>query len=578
MPASKRAPARRARRPRVRAPRVRVRLIGLLVVMGLGFGAIGVRLIDLQAVGASHYQQLGLDQRVEVVELAAERGSIFDRNGNDLALSVPARTVVANPRVIADPERYASRLAEILGVDAEALRERLADHDKAFAYVARQVEEPLVRRVLALDLPGISTIPESKRYYPSGTLAAPVIGFVGTDGDGLAGLEYAYEDSLRGSAGAVELERDPRGRDIPDGQRRRRPATRGQDLVLTLDQSLQHEAERAVLDIVDAGRAQGAVAIIVDVQTGDVLAMAQADGAGDDTPAHIGTNDETNRSLTAIYEPGSTNKVITMAAALEAGIVTPDTEIEVPYSMLVGDQTFTDSHEHETEVMTVADILVKSSNIGTIKIAQEVGPRGLDTMLRGFGFGIPTAIEFPGQEPGTVTRPEQYSESDIGAIPIGQGIAVTAMQMLDVYTTIANDGRSRPPRLVAATIDEEGERHENERAPGQRVISPTTAEQIRTMLAGVVDDGTGTRARIPGYTVAGKTGTALKAPYERGEYVASFVGFAPAESPRFAAIVVVDTPGPGEYYGGEIAAPAFARILRYALRRANVAPSAPIGG
>lgn len=548
--------------------------------MSLGFGAIGLRLVDLQAVGASRYQQLGLDQRVEVVTLAAERGGIFDRNGNELALSGPAKTIVADPRVIADPDRYASRLAGMLDIDADELRGRLADHDKAFAYVARQVEAPTARRALALELPGISALSEPKRYYPSGTLAAPVLGFVGTDGDGLAGLEYAYEDELQGTAGAVELERDPAGRDIPDGQRRRRPATRGQDLVLTLDQSLQHEAERTVLDIVVTGQAQGAVAVVVDVGTGDVLAMAQADGATDDTAAHIGTKAETNRAVTATYEPGSTNKVITLAAALEAGLVSPDTPIEVPYSLQVGDKEFTDSHEHGTEVLTVADVLVQSSNIGTIKIAQQVGKADLDANLRAFGFGTPTAIGFPGEEPGTVTRPERYSASDIGAIPIGQGIAVTAMQMLDVYTTIANDGRSRPPRLVTATIDRDGDLHELAPATGRRVISPTTAAQLRTMLADVVADenGTGNRAQIPGYTVAGKTGTALKAPYENQAYVASFVGFAPAESPRYATIVVVDTPGPGEYYGGEIAAPAFARIMGYALQRAAIAPSAPIGG
>lgn len=547
--------------------------------MSLAFGAIGVRLIQLQAVGASYYQELGLDQRVEVVTLEAERGSIFDRNGNDLALSVPVRTVVADPSVITDPAA-AGPLAEILDLDAEALRERLADPTKSFAYVARQVEEPLAAEVLALDLVGIGTIAESKRYYPSGTLAAPVLGFVGTDGNGLAGLEYAYEDALSGAPGELELERDPAGRDIPDGQRRRRPATRGEDLVLTLDQSLQFETEQAVLEIVETGEARGAVAIIVDVATGDVLAMAQASGSTDDAPAHVGAADETNHAVTTIYEPGSTNKVITLAAALEAGTVTPDTTIEVPSSLLVGDQVFRNFSDGPTEVLTVAEVLIQSSNIGTIKIAQEVGAHELDAMLRAFGFGSTSAIEFPGEEPGTVTRAEDYSASDIGAIPLGQGIAVTAMQMLDVYTTIANGGQSRPPRLVAATIDGDGELAEQELEPGRRVISPRTAEQLRAMLSGVVadEDGTGTRAQIPGFTVAGKTGTALKAPYDNNEYVASFVGFAPAESPRYAAIVVVDAPSAGEYYGGEIAAPAFARIMRYALERATIAPSAPIGG
>jgi cell division protein FtsI (penicillin-binding protein 3) len=347
--------------------------------------------------------------------------------------------------------------------------------------------------------------------------------------------------------------------------------------VLTLDQALQHETERALLDAVDGGGAQGGTAIVVDVRSGDVLAMAQVEGPSREMAAHPSTNEDRNRALTDIYEPGSTNKVITLAAALEAGVVTPETTYEVPDELQVGDRLFEDSHEHATEIMTVADILRESSNIGTIKIATAVGKRRLDAALRAFGFGRKTSIEFPAQAAGVVTRAEDYSDSDIGAIPIGQGIAVTAMQMLDVYTTIANDGVSRPPRLVAGSIDGEGEHHENEPTPGERVVSSTTAEQLRTMLAAVVADGTGTKAELAGYTVAGKTGTALKVPYERNQYVASFVGFAPAEAPRYAAIVVVDTPRPGEHYGGDIAAPAFARVMQYALQRGHVAPSAPVG-
>ncbi len=320
--------------------------------------------------------------------------------------------------------------------------------------------------------------------------------------------------------------------------------------------------------------------MIVDVQTGDVLSMATVDGpsvdeAGVDIPAHPATNEEQNRALTDVFEPGSTNKVITLAAALEADEVTPDTTFDVADTIHIGDKDFHDSHEHGVETMSVADILRESSNVGTIMIGQQVGTDRLDAAMRGFGFGSKTAVDFPGESSGLLPDQDTYRHSStvMGTVPTGQGIAVTAMQMLDVYTTLANDGVSRPPRLIAATIDSEGNREEQLPRSGRRVVSSDTAAKLRSMLAGVVADGTGTKAAVAGYTVGGKTGTAKKAPYDEGQYVASFVGFAPVESPRFAAIVVVDAPA-GEIYGGDIAAPVFSRIMQYALRLEQVAPSA----
>jgi len=561
-----------------------VRLLALLGVMAVGFAAIGMRLIDLQAISSDHYTELGLEQRVRSMTLPAERGAIFDRKGDELAVSVPVKTIVADPSVVPDPAGYAEELAPLLGVDERALRRRLADHDAAFAYVARQVSDRVASKVEALGFAGITAIPESKRFYPSSSLAAPVVGFVGVDGDGLGGLESGHEQALGGKAGFIALERDPQGRDIPNGKRRGDAARRGSDLVLTLDQSLQYETEQALVAEVERADAKGGTAVIVDVKTGDVLSMATVDGpsvdeAGVDIPAHPATNEKQNRAVTDVFEPGSTNKVITLAAALEAGEVTPETVFEVPDTIRIGDEDFRDSHEHPAQMMSVADILRESSNVGTIMIGQQVGATRLDAAMRGFGFGSKTAVDFPGESSGLLPNQDTYRNSStvMGTVPMGQGIAVTALQMLDVYTTLANDGVSRSPRLIAATIDSEGNREEHPPQAGQRVVSSDTAAKLRSMLAGVVSDGTGTKAAIAGYTVAGKTGTAKKAPYDEGQYVASFVGFAPVEAPQFAAIVVVDAPA-GEIYGGDIAAPVFSRIMQYALRLEQVPPSEAISG
>lgn len=548
--------------------------------MALCFAVIGGRLVQLQAVGARHYERLGLGQRVRTTTLPAERGSVFDRTGADLAISVPQHTIVADPRVIREPDVYASRLAPLLGVDARTLRARLAGPGRAFAYVARRVDDATTKKVAALALPGISTIPESKRFYPSDWLAAPVLGFVGTDQNGLAGLEAAYDPALAGQPGTAVLERDPAGRSIPGARHRERPAQRGRDLVLTLDEALQYETEQALTDEVSTARARGGMAVVVNVKTGDVLAMATVDGAGGTVPAHPATGSDRNRPVTDVYEPGSTNKAIVMAAAIEQGLVDPSTTFRVPDTIQLGGVSFADNESHATGTMTVTDILQHSSNVGAIEVAQQLGKQRLDSYLRAFGFGRRSALAFPGEASGLLPSPAQYSATSMGTVPTGNGLAVTAMQMLEVYATIANGGTMQPPRLLAATIDAQGHRHGHRAAPARRVISPATAAAMTQMLEQVVKGGTGTAAAIPGYTVAGKTGTARKPPYDKPpyRYVASFAGFAPAEAPELAAIVVVDEPDNGVIYGGALAAPAFSRIMQYALRHEQIAPALPIGG
>ncbi len=567
--------------PTARAPRTSVtprkRLIALLVLMALALTVIVVRLVDVQGVEANHYEAMAEAQRVRTVSLAAERGSIFDRNGHDLALSVPQHTIYADPRLVKNPTEYANQLAQVVDVDWSDLRSRLAQKDTAFVYVARKVSDKVAAKVAKLDLPGVGTVPESKRFYPGGSLAGPVMGFVGLDNTGLAGLEKRYGRTLRGKPGKVVAEEDPNGREIPATQRIDDPARRGGDLVLTLDQSLQYEVEKQLTAQVESAKARGGIAIVADVKTGDVLAMASVDGGDAEHHAHVTPATEANRPLTSVYEPGSTAKVVTVGAALEEGVVEPTTSFWVPDQLKISDRLFKDAEVHPDASWTVNDIVRESSNIGVIKIAEKLGRQKLDQYQRAFGFGTKTAIDFPAESAGIMKNPGDYVDSDMGSIPIGYTTAVTPMQMLDVFTTVANGGTSVPPRLVAATINSDGERHEQHAPGGRRVVSEKTAAQLNEMLRGVVAGGTGTQAQISGYTVAGKTGTSRKPGNgnDRPQYMASFAGFAPAESPRLAAIVVIDQPGTNDeaYFGGKVAAPLFSRIMQYALRLEHVAPT-----
>jgi cell division protein FtsI (penicillin-binding protein 3) len=568
-PVRKPPPARRAAAPHRR-------LVALLVLMAFALTAIVIRLVDVQAVEGPRYEAMALAQRVRSVSLPAERGSMFDRNGNELALSVPQQSVYADPRVIKDPERYARKLAPIVDVNTSDLRDRLAKRDKEFVYVARTVDDAAAAKVKKLNLPGIGFVPESKRFYPGGALAGPVLGFTGTEDKGWTGFEHKFDGFLRGKPGRLVAEEDPNGREIPATQRTADPAQRGGDLVLTIDQALQFEVEKQLIAGVNQANARGGIAIVADVKTGDVLAMASVVAPGGGSGAKLAPATDDNRPLTAVYEPGSTAKVVTVAGALENKAVEPATSLYVDWKIQISDRVFKDAEYHQPESWSVAEIVRRSSNVGVIKIAQKLGREQLDHYQRAFGFGTKTSIDFLAESPGLIKRPDQFVASDMGSVPIGYTTAVTPMQMLDVFTTIANGGVTRPPRLVSATIDANGVRHNRPAKRGRRIVSAQTAAEVNEMLRGVVrEGGTGALANIDGYTVAGKTGTSRKPPYETERYMASFAGFAPAEDPRLAAIVVIDQPGTNndQYYGGKVAAPLFKSIMTYALHLENVPPS-----
>jgi cell division protein FtsI (penicillin-binding protein 3) len=559
-----------------------------LVVLLLCFAAIVVRLVDVQALGGQEYTAFGASQRFQQIALPADRGSIFDRNGNDLAVSIPRRTIWADPRLIEDPAATVAALSPILGLDAEhalSLRTRLSSGAK-FVYVARRVDDDVAKAVKAAiaddphtakreGFPGIFFLDEPKRIAPAGDLARSVLGQVGVDNEGLSGLELQYDSRLTGEPGQLVIEKDPDGRTIPGGERQLEPAARGDDLVLSIDRSMQYETERALAAQIAAKGAKGGVAIVSKPGTGEILALA-----------NLATDPQTgavravgnNMAATAVYEPGSVNKVITVAAALEEGLVSPSTELVVPDHLQVADHVFSDHDPHPTESYSVTRILTESSNVGTIKLAQMLGRDRLDSYLRRFGLGTRTALRFPNEAPGILLHPKDYSGTSMGSIPIGQGIAVTAVQMLEAYNVIANDGVYVPPKLVLETVDGGGTSHPT--APGRprRVVSESTAARMRDMLANVVAEGTGTRGGITGYTVAGKTGTARK-PLPTGgyrdasgyHYIATFAGFVPAERPELSIIVVIDEPS-GDIFGGTVAAPVFADLAQYGLRLFRIPP------
>jgi cell division protein FtsI (penicillin-binding protein 3) len=575
-PRSPRPVTLRVRKP-VRPARSGRRLVAVLIAVVVLFVGIVARLFDLQAVSSKKYATLGLEQRVHTVSLPAERGSIFDRNGEDLALSAPAQTIYADPRVMTDTAAAAAKLAPVLHVDEAQLAKQLAVPKTAFVYLTRQTTQAEADAVKKLNIPGVSSYEESKRYYPSGSIAASVLGLTGVDGAGLNGVEYAFDKALTGTTGKLVTENDPRGREIPNSTHEYNAPKRGQDLVLTLDAAVQYETEQYLLQGVARAKAQGGTAVVMDIKTGDVLAMATVDGAivsgnganGTTTPAHVAGATEQNRPVTAVYEPGSTMKVVTISGALQDNKITTAQTFTVPDSKRIDGKTFTDAEWHSVKIWSAADILSNSSNIGTIGIAQTLGATSFDQYLRKFGFGRRTTLALPGESGGLLLPVQNYSATSLPTMAFGSGVGVTEMQMLDVYATIANGGVGVNPRLVAATVDARGNRHNAPTVKGQRVVSKTVADEMNQMLQQVVTTGTGVSAAVAGYPVAGKTGTALIAPYAQLKYNASFAGFAPANDPQYAVMVVLDAPQ-DKIFGGEVAAPVFSQIMQFTLRHENV--------
>ncbi len=549
----------------------RHRLVALLVAMAIAFAGLVWRLADVQVVSAERYAVFGESQRLESRVLPADRGSILDRNGTELAISINRQTVWADPSLVKDPAAAAIALAPVLDLPEAELFAMLTE-DTEFAYLARTVEDQVADAVRALDLAGVFLLEEPQRFLPSATLAAPVLGEVGSDAVGLSGLELQYDEQLTGHPGELLVEKDIAGNDIADGTRQLQPPKRGDNLVLTIDQAMQYETERILGEQIFAAHAKGGIAIVMDPRSGEILALANLDAGKNGGPP---TPSFDNMAVTRVYEPGSTNKVVTISGAVEEGLVEGGTRLSVPDSYRVADAVFQDDEHHEPAYWSVDEIMAESSNVGTIMIGQKLGKDRINQYLTQFGLADQTALDFPGESGGILPAPDDWSGTTIATLPIGMGVAVTALQMLGAYNTIANGGTYVAPRLVRGIVDASGELHEPNVEKGRRVVSAETAAAVTKMLVDAVAEGTGSAAAFPNYTVAGKTGTARKPKdnalgYQDGAYVASFAGFVPASAPRLSAIVVLDEPTP--YYGGLVSAPVFAKLAATGTRLFDVPP------
>ncbi len=551
---------------KVRVVNSRLRL--LLAVILLTFSALGARAAWIQTVRASSLAAMAQQQTKKELVLPAGRGTIFDRLGTPLAIGEQATDVVADPMQIADPRREARIAAKVLGIPLRPLYRELADRSRGFVYVQRKAPPGRAAALAKRNLTGFTFVSDQQREYPQRTVAAPVLGYAGTDNTGLGGLELELNKELSGTPGHATVVRDAVGRVVDTTQEL--PARDGRDVFLTLDSHIQANAEQVLERTVRESHARDATAIVLDPHTGAILAMAQEPGYNaNDYPAATTHGLTVEHAVNDVYEPGSVFKVVTVGGALSEHKITPQTAFTLPYSIHVADRVIHDAEIRSTERMTVAQILQRSSNVGAVTIAERyLGESGLKKWMGRFGFGRPTGIDLPGESPGLL--PSYWSGSTIGNVPIGQGVSVTSIQLASVYAAIANRGEWIQPHLVDHVLGEQPPRLHR-----RRILSPAVDDELRTMLKGVVSDqGTAQLAQIPGYTVAGKTGTAQKPGphgYIPGAYVATFVGMVPASNPRLLVLVSVDEPH-GQIYGGLVAAPAFEQIASFDLQYLEVPP------
>jgi cell division protein FtsI/penicillin-binding protein 2 len=536
-------------------------VVFLVVLMGRTFW--------VQVVAAPALQEKAEGQSVRTITLDAPRGTIYDRGGEVLAMSRQMASVYANPSQIKDAADAAAKLAPVLGLAEEELLSKL-NGDGVFRYLARKIDTAVGDRVEELKISGIGVCAESKRVYPKGPLAPQLLGMVGGDTDsGLAGLELQYEDELAGQAGELQIVRSRSGSRLATNSLKE--AVAGEDIHTTIDAEIQYQTEKVLSDTVARFEAKKACAVVLDPTTGEILAMANTPvfDANQYASSAIQESDRRNMAVTDQYEPGSTFKMVVVAAALEAGLVTPDTMFHLKPTITVYDREVHEAHMDDVPPIrdfTVTQILAKSSNVGAVTLGLEVGKASLVDMIRRFGFTEKLDIDFPGEAGGQMLAPEKWSGTTIANVPIGQGIAVTPLQLVAAYAAVANGGVMLQPHLVK----DQGE------SWSRRVVSETTAAQLRQMLTVTVEDGTGKLAQVEGYSVAGKTGTAQKVKetggYSEDHVVASFVGMVPAADPKLVILVTVDDPAVAQF-GSSVAAPAFAKIAAFALRRLGIPPT-----
>ncbi len=544
----------------MRLPRLE-RRIGLLFAVSLALlCGLFVRAVLLQVVQGSSLASQATSQQEDIVEVPGLRGSILDRNGQPLAGSEPGATVYATPYQIKDPPTEARQVATALGSSQDQVLDAITQPG-GFSYVARKVDLKKAEAVERLGLEGIGQVPDTLRVRPQGDIASQVIGAVSDEGAGLTGIEASQDAVLAGVNGERRLVKDALG--DPISLDNMRDSMDGKPVQLTLDTTIQAEAEKVLAEIGEQSNPVNASAIVMDARTSDVLAMANWPPVNLDDLSDAQPEDLLNVGTSYTYEPGSTFKAITVASALENGTVTPSSTFTLAPSIQVFDRTIEESHARGTVTLDVGDILAQSSNVGAVTIGLEMGGRKFSRWINRFGFGQTTGIDYPGEEQGIVLPYSDWSGSTIGNVPIGQGLAVTPIQMVQAYGALANGGILRSPRLIEK-IDGQEVRQDS----GRRVISPQVAAEVRDMLKGVLaPGGTASEVSVPGYSLAGKTGTAQIATengYSDTRYVASFIGVAPADDPAIVVSIMVNQPE-GAHTGGEVAAPGFGELASFAL-------------
>jgi cell division protein FtsI (penicillin-binding protein 3) len=553
-------------------------------VLAFVLSLFGARLVQLQGLDAPTYAAEAEQGRLRTVTLPAARGTITDRNGIALATTVAAVNITSDQTKVVDPAATAAVLAPVLKLDPTLLREKLTG-DARFVYLAKAVTPATWRQVSTLDhpdpdiegLPGIYAEQTSKRVYPAGQVGANIVGFVGADGKGLGGIEYALDSTLAGRDGTATYELSAGGRRIPSGVDTEREAVPGTDVRLTLDRDIQYVAQKAIAKAVASSQAQSGTVVVYDPKSGDLLAVATAPTFDPNHPGAAPAEDRGDRPLTEAYEPGSTGKIITASALIQEGVIAPTTPITVPNRLYRAGKSFKDFEEHGVEHLTYTGTIAKSSNIGTIKAAERLGSlKRLYPYLKKFGIGEPTGLGLPGEQSGEIPKPGDWSATSGYTMTFGQGYSVNTVQMAEVFATVANDGLRVAPRLVESTTGPDGAVHQTPAPKRTRVITPRTARTVRLMMETVLGEGgTAPLARIPGYRVGGKTGTAQRFDADCGCYrgnTLSFIGLAPVDDPGVVVAVTLQAPKVaigGGFQGG----PVFKQVASFALETLRIPPT-----
>jgi cell division protein FtsI (penicillin-binding protein 3) len=557
------------------SPRKRIRFITFifLVVMSLYM----VRLVELQVVRGPELAVNAQNSRLQTLTLPALRGNFTDNEGVPIATTVMARNVTVDPKLITDPAGTAAALSPILGIPVETIVAALTV-DSRFSYVAKRITPETWKQVAELGIPGVFSEPTTNRVYPNGNLAASVIGYVGAEGTGLGGLEFGLNEQLMGQDGKLTVER-VNGREIPASERQSIDPVNGLSVRLTLDSNLQAMLEKSLADQVIATGAEGGEAVIMEPGTGNILAMATYPTFDPNNPFATDDKSKRNTAVTDVFEPGSTSKVMTLASVIEEGGANAGTQYTVENRLSRGGTSFKDYVDHPTLRLTLAGVLAKSSNIGTILASESIGEKKLYQYLQKFGVGQTTGMNFPGESPGKlpdINNENEWSATTFPTLAFGQGLSVNAVQATSVFATIANDGVRMLPRLIAGYSNSEGVYEPSRVDEGVRVVSADTAKTVREMLESVVSaDGTAKNLQIPGYRVGGKTGTANRYDEASGGYsgyTSSFIGMAPAEKPALVMSVSIHNPKTSTY-GSVIAGPVFKKVMTYALAHKKVPPS-----